>query len=84
MSLLRGEDGGCDRGRLSAAGVPGGEGLWEEVHKRGLNDRDQEAERSRLSDVRRLRSPLIRKAILRDTAGRIFPRSTVRSWTSPI
>lgn len=36
----------------------GGEGLSEEVSKGGLNDRDQEAERSRLSDVRRLRSPL--------------------------
>lgn len=34
----------------------GGEGLLEEVCKGGLNDRDQEAERSRLSDVRRLRS----------------------------
>lgn len=28
------------------------------MRKGGLNDRDQEAERSRLSDVRRLRSPL--------------------------
>ena len=46
-------------GRLSAAGVPGGEGLLDEVRKRDLNDRDQEAEHSRLSDVRRLRSPLM-------------------------
>ena len=58
VSALRG-DGGCDMGRLSTAGVPAGEGLCKEVHKRGLNDRDQEAECSRLSDIRRLRSPLM-------------------------
>ena len=43
--------------RLSNAGVWWGR-PFEEVRKGGLNDRDQEVERSRLSDVRRLRSPL--------------------------